>query len=645
MEQFQKKDVVQAVLLTDLRPEAFKPICDNSSTALLTLANVPLLDYALESLNRSGIEEVFVYARLHMNDIKEHISKRQKQGCTWSINMSVKVIGAEGCRCLGDALRDIDAKSLIRGHFVLMEAETVTNANLSYFLEEHKKTAKYDKGIAMTVIYKEVITGVRTGDEVMIAMSTDNKRLQYHQRIKTNFREQSFAMPLDIFLQNSNVALHHNLADPQIAICSPLLLTLFSDNFDFENRDDFVRGLIINEEVLNSRIYVEMLPREQYARRVSNWLTYQIVSNDVINRWSYPLVPDMGICCLRQQFLFLRNNIYKHESATLSKLMSKENIVLDSGSSVDTGSKLSSVVIGRNCKIGKNCNLDHVYMFDDVVIEDNCSLEYCLIGSGAKISSNSHVLEGVVIAPKTVIAPNSNITTPSETDPIAKRFSISTQKTNDTEELDDEEDEEWEVGGFLKMRSVPFSFEDSEYNSSTEDELSSHGSPVPDDTNIFLSEVIDSLTRGYNEKSNPDFLILEINSSRYAYNMSLSEVNFYVTKAILSLPKVKESSANIVQNLHHVLGHLGPVISNYIKYKDAMIDCLKGVEDCCNQEEEFKAKVAQIVHYLYDKDYVAEDAILEWYENLSDESEWMKTHLKKLIDWLMASSEEESEEE
>lgn len=267
----------------------------------------------------------------------------------------------------------------------------------------------------MTVIYKEVITGVRTGDEVMIAMSTDNKRLQYHQRIKTNFREQSFAMPLDIFLQNSNVALHHNLADPQIAICSPLLLTLFSDNFDFENRDDFVRGLIINEEVLNSRIYVEMLPREQYARRVSNWLTYQIVSNDVINRWSYPLVPDMGICCLRQQFLFLRNNIYKHESATLSKLMSKENIVLDSGSSVDTGSKLSSVVIGRNCKIGKNCNLDHVYMFDDVVIEDNCSLEYCLIGSGAKISSNSHVLEGVVIAPKTVIAPNSNITTPSET--------------------------------------------------------------------------------------------------------------------------------------------------------------------------------------------------------------------------------------
>lgn len=185
---------------------------------------------------------------------------------------------------------------------------------------------------------------------------------------------------------------------------------------------------------------------------------------------------------------------------------------------------------------------------------------------------------------------------------------------------------------------------------------------------VFLSEVIDSLTRGYNEKSNPDFLILEINSSRYAYNMSLSEVNFYVTKAILSLPKVKESSANIVQNLHHVLGHLGPVISNYIKYKDAMIDCLKGVEvrkhsikkkcvfegqftfplffkDCCNQEEDFKAKVAQIVHYLYDKDYVAEDAILEWYENLSDESEWMKTHLKKLIDWLMASSEEESEEE
>lgn len=89
-------------------------------------------------INGTPCVKIIFYYCLIMKISSTFNSKRQKQGCTWSINMSVKVIGAEGCRCLGDALRDIDAKSLIRGHFVLMEAETVTNANLSYFLEEHK---------------------------------------------------------------------------------------------------------------------------------------------------------------------------------------------------------------------------------------------------------------------------------------------------------------------------------------------------------------------------------------------------------------------------------------------------------------------------------------------------------------------------
>lgn len=76
---------------------------------------------------------------------------------------------------------------------------------------------------------------------------------------------------------NSEVLLQHNLIDPQIAICAPSVLPLFADNFDFETRDDFIRGLLINEEILASTIYVSELPTEQYAAKVSNWQTYQNV--------------------------------------------------------------------------------------------------------------------------------------------------------------------------------------------------------------------------------------------------------------------------------------------------------------------------------------------------------------------------------
>lgn len=47
---------------------------------------------------------------------------------------------------------------------------------------------------------------------------------------------------------------------------------------------------------------------------------------------------------------------------------------------------------------------------------------------------------------------------------------------------------------------------------------------------VFLAEVIDSLARGFEDNLACDNLILEINSSRYAYNVTLKEVSwvFYV---------------------------------------------------------------------------------------------------------------------
>lgn len=51
--------------------------------------------------------------------------------------MSVQVVGSEGCLCLGDALRDLYAKQLLRKHFILLGADTVTNANLYNILQTH----------------------------------------------------------------------------------------------------------------------------------------------------------------------------------------------------------------------------------------------------------------------------------------------------------------------------------------------------------------------------------------------------------------------------------------------------------------------------------------------------------------------------
>lgn len=60
------------------------------------------------------------------------------------------------------------------------------------------------------------------------------------------------------------------------------------------------------------------------------------------------------------------------------------------------------------------------------------------------------------------------------------------------------------------------------------------------------------------------------------------------------------------------------------------------------EHDYLNSRVLKIVHYLYDKEYVSEEAILNWYSSMEKDSEIRKS-LKQLVDWLNQSSEEESD--
>lgn len=60
--------------------------------------------------------------------------------------------------------------------------------------------------------------------------------------------------------------------------------------------------------------------------------------------------------------------------------------------------------------------------------------------------------------------------------------------------------------------------------------------------------------------------------------MSLSEVNFYVVKALLNLYPIKEPSGNILTAFNQIFAQLHGVLKNYIRGDQAMQDCLKAIE-------------------------------------------------------------------
>ncbi|XP_055534339.1 translation initiation factor eIF-2B subunit epsilon [Wyeomyia smithii] len=663
MNQLEKKEPLQAILIDDNFSDCFVPFTERKPLSLLPLVNVPLLDYALETLNRSGVEEVFLFCSNRVEQVRAYVQRQQQLNrCSWSVGMSVTIVSSEGCRCLGDALRDFDAKGMVRGNFILMGVDTVTNASLGVILEEHKRIMKMDKGATMTVLYKEGVPQQRTGNEIVIAMEKNTKRLLYHQRLKPQQKEKNFNFPLEIFLQNKEVTLRHGLFDPQIAICSPTVLPLFSDNFDFLTRDDFVRGLLINEEILASTIYVSPLPKEEYAIRINNWQTYQLVSRDIANRYVYPLVPDMGVCGYRQQYSFCRNNIYRHQEIHLARgSMLKTDVVVGENCEIDENTVIDHAVLGKGCRIGKKCRISNCFLFDGVEVGDGCELDYCVVGEAVKISSNCRLSNGCILGPNVVLPEGTN---------VAK---VTLQSTKPNDDWTEGASEQIGAQAYTVPDSVPGNEFDSEeedgptnainhsmrlcklergqdpptdYSSSSEEGESRGMSPIQEDANIFLSEVLESLKRGFSERTNPDYLILEINSSRYAYNMSLSEVNFYVVKAILTLLTMQENAASaIVSTLSQLLAYFGPVFKNYIRGRDAMLDCLKAFEETSEEEEMVRSKIAQLVHFLYERDFITEEVILEWHQELDEDGPGsIKQSLAKLVDWLMQSSEEEEED-
>lgn len=81
----------------------------------------------------------------------------------------------------------------------------------------------------------------------------------------------------EILTDNPLINLHHNLKDTHVSICSASALPLFADNFDFQTKSDFIRGLLMNEEIMGSTIYWHQINSDQYGAAVTNWRMYQLI--------------------------------------------------------------------------------------------------------------------------------------------------------------------------------------------------------------------------------------------------------------------------------------------------------------------------------------------------------------------------------
>lgn len=161
----------------------------------------------------------------------------------------------------------------------------------------------------------------------------------------------------------------------------PQVAELFTDNFDYQTRDDFVRGILVNEEVLfaclfylnsviivsfsfcshlfhlqilGNQIHMHVTP-DGYGVRVSNLLMYDSVSSDIVRRWVYPVTPEANFTDQKgQSCTYSRHNVYRGSGVSLGHgSQMEENVLIGCNTSIGANCSISNSVIGNSCTIGE----------------------------------------------------------------------------------------------------------------------------------------------------------------------------------------------------------------------------------------------------------------------------------------------------
>lgn len=402
----------QAIVLTDLFQTRFMPLTASKPRCLLPLANVPLIDYTLEFLAKLGVNEVYLMCSSHADQIQEYIEN--SKWTTRHADFSIHTIMSLESRSVGDAMRDLDNRGLITGDFLLVSGDVVTNIDFDKAMKVHKEHKATDKNHIVTMVLLPAGPVHRTRsyvDPAAFILDKQTNRCLYYQEIPpVDGKKSSITIDPELLEDvEDEFTIRNDLIDCHIDICSPHVPQIFQENFDYQElRNDFVKG-VLTSDLLKKTIYAYIADTSEYSARAESWSTYHAVSQDILGRWCYPLVPDTNWCG-NTSYSYEFSHVYKEDRVVLAQSCKVGNCTAI-GLQTTIGEKtvVRNSVIGKNCTIGKNVQISHAYIWDNTTIEDDVVVEGAVVGNNATIRCGARLATGAVIGFNVVVGAGRDI--------------------------------------------------------------------------------------------------------------------------------------------------------------------------------------------------------------------------------------------
>jgi translation initiation factor eIF-2B subunit epsilon len=349
---------------------------------------------------------------------------------------------------VGDGMRELDKKAILKNEFVVVYGDIVSNMTLDTVLAEHRRRRAADKNCIMTMVLREPGSSEddRRRGVPVFALDARTGRCLHYEAMGFGAPDRFVSVSQDVLKETrgSSIDLRADLQDCGIDVCTPDVLALWSDNFDFHApRRNFLHSVLKDYELNGKKFHAHVLPastagRPAYARRVRSLHDYAAASRRLIARWAYPVGPD-GNLARRDEadgphdFRLSRGLVYQESGVLLARSsVIGPRTVLGRGASIGHEARVADSVVGRHARIGAGAVVEDSYVWDHAIVGAGAVVRNAIVGSAATLGASvvlqpgALVGDGVVVADGTTVKGTSRLTrwrrrrNPSSAEPLER---------------------------------------------------------------------------------------------------------------------------------------------------------------------------------------------------------------------------------
>ncbi|KAI6192324.1 EIF-2B GDP-GTP exchange factor subunit epsilon [Aphelenchoides bicaudatus] len=578
---------LKILIIADNFGQQLEAITSERSLGFFNVASISLIDLTLQWVSSIDADVYIAVSRAGKQAINELKSK-------WKPYMKVEVLVFDTCHSFGDVMRAVDKLHLFAKEFILIEnVPTFCSSNLVSNLEAFRelrknKTVNGKQFLGKDNLMSILCTQSTTTQLPILLEKSNNRLLAYHPEKSISLTKKQFA---------GGCVVRSDLKQTGIYFCAPEIITKFSDNIDAQSFTEQI-GNILAQGRDNLRVYFCGRATRQGFRGYSQQISFILLSD-------YETLFECMFSFLHQKYYpstfgSLHPNINSWQNSIA--LQFRNNFVfvpqgfeapIGSNNSVFGGSfvvgekvKIAGCFFGTNFKIGDNSDLSRVIVGHNVKIGSNAQIKYCIIEDGAELGDNVQFSNCVIFGPDA----------PNDLNPLHLNQHQQTSRCLLACEL-------------LMMRFVK-----------------AYG--------------IRWLQEDWSDEERLKSLILEINSSKLAYNIPMDEVTKHIFLVFIQQPQFGPT-LNDMKNLTKGWKYIW---KNYYKPVESKTQILHAIEEHAVAAPEWRNYAPNFVLYLYNElDLLTDDVIIEWYDALPETNPLKNARFNELIEWLKQEEEDSDE--